>query len=60
MTGMHMSNEAVFAVPLPATLRPLAAPLAATAGSVNLVISVRPINGDEAAPVLKSVSIGAL
>ena len=60
MTGMHMSNEAVFAVPLPATLRPLAAPLAATAGSVNLAISVRPINGDEAAPVLKSVSIGAL
>jgi tyrosinase len=60
MTGMNMSGEATFAVPLPATLHALTAPLTANAKSANLVISVAPANGGETATVLKSVSIGSL
>ncbi|HTV53855.1 MAG TPA: tyrosinase family protein [Terriglobia bacterium] len=60
MTGMHVSNEATFTIPLPTTLRALAAPLAANAESGTLVISVTPINEEETTPVLKAVSIGAL
>lgn len=60
MVGMHMSDRATFAVPLPATLRSLAPPLATNATSTNLAVSVTAVNGKEAAPVLKAVSIGAL
>ena len=60
MSGMHMSNEATFAVPLPPAVHAAAASLSASAGSANLSISVAPINGGAAAPVLKGVSIGAL
>lgn len=60
MSGMHMSNEATFAVPLPPAVHAAAASLSASAGSANLSISVAPINGAAAAPVLKGVSIGAL
>lgn len=60
MVGMHMSDRATFAVPLPATLRSLAPPLATNATSTNLAVSVTAVNGKETAPVLKAVSIGAL
>jgi hypothetical protein len=60
MTGMSMSHEATFAVPLPTTLHALAAPPANSATNTNLAISVIPINGEETTPVLRAVSIGAL
>jgi tyrosinase len=60
MTGMDMSHEATFAVPLPSRLHALAAPLTADTKNTNLAISVVPINGEENTPVLKAVSIGAL
>jgi tyrosinase len=60
MTGLDMSHEATFAVPLPSRLHALAAPLTADTKNANLAISVVLINGEENTPVLKAVSIGAL
>jgi tyrosinase len=60
MTGMNMSHEATFAVPLPTTLHAFATPLANNATNANLVISVIPTNEQATTPVLKAVSVGAL
>ena len=60
MTGMHMSHDTTFAVPLPPAVHASAKSLAANATSANLAISVVPINGEGTAPVLKGLSIGAL
>jgi tyrosinase len=62
MAGMHMSHDTTFAVPLPATVHAAAAAPSptASAANANLSISVAPANGQEAAPVLKAVSVGAL
>lgn len=60
MAGMRMSDEATFAVPLSTELHALAAALTPNATHTTLAIRVTPINGDEATPVLKAFSIGAL
>ena len=60
MAGMHMSDEATFAVPLRSTLHASATALAANAKSANLAVSVAAVNGEEAAPAVKAISIGAL
>jgi tyrosinase len=60
MPGMQMSHEATFAVPLPPQLPALAASLAAAATHANFAVTVSPVGGKEAAPVLKAVSIGTL
>jgi tyrosinase len=59
MAGMQMTHEATFSVPLPPRLPAFAAPLAA-AERVTLAVTVVPVGGKEAAPVLKAVSIGTL
>jgi hypothetical protein len=45
---------------LPPQLPALAAPMAAAETHANLTITVAPVGGKEAAPVLKAVSIGRL
>jgi tyrosinase len=60
MAGMHMSNEATFAVPLPTKVHAFAAPLGTNAKNANFAVTVAPINGEGTTPVLKAVSIGAL
>ncbi len=60
MAGMQMSHEATFAVPLPPKLPAFAAPMAAAATHANLAVTVVPVGGKEAEPVLKAVSIGML
>lgn len=59
MSGMGMSTDATFAVPLPRTLEVFAAPSATNRTALN--IRVVPSQGQAApAPALKGVSIGAL
>jgi tyrosinase len=60
MAGMQMSHEAAFSVPLPPTLPAFATPLAAAETHANLAVTVLPVGGNQAAPLLKAVSIGAL
>jgi tyrosinase len=60
MPGVQMSHEATFAVPVPPAAHADATRLAANAATANLAISVAPINGEQAAPVLKRFAIGAL
>jgi tyrosinase len=60
MPGMQMGHEAKFSLPLPPQLPALAAPLAGAPAQANLAVTVAPIGGNEAAPVLKAASIGTL
>jgi tyrosinase len=60
MVGMHMSHEATFAVPLPPRITARAGQLAATETHANFDVTVAPVGGKQAGPLLKAVSIGAL
>jgi tyrosinase len=59
MTGMNMSGDATFAVPLRRTLRALGA-AASAAASTTLTVRVVPSHGRAGTPQLKGLSVRAL